>query len=202
MDEQDRNIQERMKREGKVQISKDDFRKFVANYFLKHYNLEGNFDFATVDYKFFDKEHKVLDLNEGKLVNRPERREVSSLIPFFITKEGYEKLQKLGMSNPYEVKIKIPGLIEIQNLYNEIRKIVNTDGAVIITPKIMENILRENGYTDIFFDHYNYSMMYQPSYNVYAKQLERDDTKAILTSKQNETVETQQDIEEDGIDER
>lgn len=178
MDEQEKRLQERMKNEGKEIIPKNVFLDFVKKYFLEHTGLKGNFDFITVSYKFFDKQHQVLDLNNGGIwINRPEERRTEKDIPFFITKDGYEKLEELGINHPNipeRMKVYISDLIEQQNLYEEITRILGNDGIKLITPEIMEEILRENGYTDIFFDHYFYSQMDMPNYNVYASLCERE----------------------------
>lgn len=177
MDEQDRKLQERMKAEGKIKIPKGDFLEFIKKYFLEHYNLNGEFNFITVSYRFFDEQHQVFDLNEGKWINRPEERSVAKDFPSFITKEGYEELERLGIYRPgipERMNISIPGLIEQEDVDEEIRKIINNDGVVVITTDMMEDVLRENGYTDIFYDHYFYSIMDMPSYNIYAKPLERE----------------------------
>lgn len=179
VDEQDKKLQERMKSEGKVMISKSDFLGFVEKYFLEQYNLNGNFDFIEVSYKFFDKDYQIFSANEGRIVNRPQERKVRKDVPSFITKEGYEKLKKLGIiyEPGFPAKINIPGLIKKEDMEKEVKKIlnVNDDELVIITREMMENILKENGYSDIFYDHYYYSIMDRPSYNIYAKPIEKEE---------------------------
>ena len=177
MDEADKKFQERMKKEGKIKIPKEKFSRFVQEYFAENFNLQGNFDFITVHYEFFDEEHQVFNLNEGKWVNRPENRKVTTEIPSFITQKGYDELEKEGIFNPHipeRINFFIEdSIIKKENLIEELTKKIPSKEIVFISRDMMESILKKNGYTDIVFDHCFYSMMDMPSYNVYAKPLEK-----------------------------
>lgn len=158
IDEKDRKIQEQMKAEGKVKIS--NFNKMVENYFKSKYNIDGCFKFLYVQYEYFDKNHQTYNLDTGQYVSRPENRKVKTMFPFLLEFNSIDDVRNFSLN--------IPGIIEINNLASEIISRL-PEGVKFITDKEIKEILFNAGYEDPFFDHYFYSMMDYPDYNLYAK---------------------------------
>lgn len=167
MDEKDKKIQERMREEGKVKIS--NFNEMVENYFKVKYGKEGRFSFLYVDYEFYDKDYKIYSYDVGGYVSRPQNRKIRDLLPFFIEPKSIEDVRRFTL--------KIPGIIDINNLDSEISSCL-PNGVTFITDSQIKEILLNEGYVEPFFDHYFYSMMDYPSYNLYAREVSK--LKAII----------------------
>ena len=148
MDNKDKKIQEQMKREGKVIVS--NFNEMVKKYFKSKYKKEGNFEFLYVEYEFYDKDHKVYNLDIGDYVSRPENREVKTLLPFFLEPNSIDDVRMFSLQ--------IPGIIDINNLMWEISNHL-PNGVTFITDNQIKEILLNEGYVEPFFDHYFYSSM-------------------------------------------
>ena len=158
---EDERIIKQMEEEGKVKVP--NFRKMVKDYFKEEYNKDGSFDFISAEYTFYDPDHKVFSLEEGKYVSRPENRKVRDSIPIFIEDPKID-LRTLS--------IKIPGVIDYDKLDEEVAKEL-PKGISIISWDEIDKILDREGYTEPLFDHYFYSIMDYPSFNVYAKPKEK-----------------------------
>lgn len=154
----DKKIQEQMKSEGKIKIS--NFNDMVKNYFKNKYNVNGYFEFLYVEYKFFDENHQVYNLDIGQYVSRPENRKVRTMLPFFIEPNSIDDIRTFSLN--------IPGIIDINNLNPEILRRL-PKGVKFITDNEIKEILFNAGYEEPFFDHYFYSTMDYPNYNLYAK---------------------------------
>ncbi len=155
---EDEKIKKRMEAEGKVKVS--NFREMVKTYYRDKYNKKGDFEFVTVNYEFYDKDYKVFNLDKGQYIHRPQKRKVKTLVPFFIDASSNIDLRMFS--------IDIPGIININNLISEISKLAPKEMTHITDEEIIE-ILDGEGYTDPFFDHYFYSIMEYPGFNLYAK---------------------------------
>jgi hypothetical protein len=158
MDEKNKKIQEQMKAEGKVKVSH--FNDMVSNYFKSKYNLTGYFKFLYVEYKYFDENHQVYSLDIGQYISRPENRKVRTMFPAFIESNSIDDVRMFSVN--------IPGIIDINNLPSEISGRL-PKGVRFISDNEIKEILFNNGYEEPFFDHYFYSMMDYPDYNLYAK---------------------------------
>lgn len=167
MDERDKRIQEQMKQEGKIAIP--NFDKMVENYFKTVYSKEGCFNFLFVEYEFYDKDYKIYNIDMGCYVSRPQERKVRDLLPFFVEPGAIEDVRTF--------LLRIPGIIDINNIDSEISNIL-PEGVTYITYNQIREILLNEGYVDPFFDHYFYSMMDYPSYNLYAREVSK--LKAII----------------------
>lgn len=154
----DENFDKKMKAEGKVKVS--DFSSMVKKYFKNNYNIDGRFAFLYVNYEFFDENHKIFNLDLGRYVSRPEKRKVRDLLPFFLEPNTINDVRYFSLD--------IPGIIDINNLNFEILKRL-PKGVKLIRVEEIYDILASEGYTDPIFDHYFYSMMDYPNYNLYAK---------------------------------
>ena len=166
MDRKDERIQERMKQEGIVILP--NFKEMVKDYYKSKYDKDGRFEFLKVEYEFFDKDYKIYNLDIGDYVSRPQNRRIKELLPFFLEADS--------VSDAYEFNLQIPGIIDINKLNSEITSHL-PNGVTLIPDSEIEDILLNEGYTEPFFDHFYYSTMYFPSYNVYAKpiDLSKDD---------------------------
>ena len=158
MDEKDKEIQERMQKEGKVLVP--NFNEIVENYYKSKYNKEGYFAFLHVNYRFYDDNYKVFNLDTNSYVNAPRNRVVKTLLPFFIEPNAIDDIRI------YEVQI--PGTIDVNNLANEVTTSV-PEGVTLLYSDNIQEILLNEGYEEPFFDHYFYSQMDYPSYNLYAR---------------------------------
>lgn len=158
MDENDKKVQEQMKAEGKVKIS--NFNKMVENYFKSKYNIDGTFEFLYVEYEFFDENHQVYSLDTGQYVSRPKNRKVRTMLPFFIEPNSIDDIRSFSLD--------IPGIIDINNLTSEVTSRL-PEGVKFITDNEIKEILFSEGYEEPFFDHYFYSIMDYPDYNLYAR---------------------------------
>ncbi len=164
MDEKDYAIQRQMKEEGKIKIS--NFAEMVKKYFKSKFNKDGYFSFLFVEYEFYDKNHKIYNINIGDYVSRPENRQVKTLLPFFIEANTIDDIRTF--------LLKIPGIIDVDNLNSEISNRVQ-NGITLITDNQIDEILQEENYEKPFFDHYYYSPMDYPDFNLYAKPIIKDD---------------------------
>ena len=164
MDEKDKAIQERMKQEGKVIVP--NFEEMVKNHFKSKYNKEGYFAFLYVEYEFYDKDYKIFNLNIGDYVSKPQNRKIKTLFPFFIEEDAINDIKTFSL--------KIPGIIDINNLSSEISNRV-PDGVTLISDNQINETLLEAGYEKPFFDHYYYSPMDYPGYNLYANPIVKTD---------------------------
>lgn len=158
MDEKDKKIQEQMRQEGKVEII--NFNEMVKKYFKSKYNKEGNFEFLYVVYEFYDKDYKVYNLDIGDYVSRPQKRKIKEMLPFFLESNSIDDIRTFSLQ--------IPSVIDVNNLSLEISCRL-PKGVTLITDSQIEEILLDNGYEEPYFDHYFYSMMDYPSFNLYAK---------------------------------
>ena len=153
----DKRIQEQMRQEGKVKIS--NFNEMVKKYFKSKFNKEGYFEFLYVEYEIYDKDYKIFNLDIGDYVSRPQNRKIKTLLPFFLEQNSIDDVRTFSL--------KIPGIIDISNLNFEISS--RLPKSILITDNQIDEILLENGYTEPFFDHYFYSLMDGPDFNLYAK---------------------------------
>ena len=158
IDEKDKKIQEQMRQEGKVKIS--NFNEMVKKYFKSKYNKEGYFEFLEVEYEFYDKDYKIYNLDIGDYVSRPKNRKIREMLPFFLEPNSIDDVRMFSLQ--------IPGIIDINNLFSEISNRL-PNGVTFITDSQIEEILLNEGYTEPFFDHYFYSLMDYPDFNLYAK---------------------------------
>ena len=158
MDEKDKKIQEQMRQEGKVKIS--NFNEMVKKYFKSKYNKDGDFEFLYVEYEFYDKDYKIFNLDTRDYVSRPQNRKIKKMLPFF--------LEPNSIGDVRDFSLQIPGIIDINNLISEISSRL-PNGATFITDNQIKEILFNEGYTEPFFDHYFYSSMDYPDFNLYAK---------------------------------
>lgn len=158
MDNQDKKIQEQMKQEGKVKVS--NFDEMVKKYFKSKYNKIGEFEFLYVEYEFYDKDYKVYNLDIGEYVSRPENRKVKKLLPFFLEPNSINDVRMFSLQ--------IKGIIDVNDLILEVSNLL-PKGVTFITDNQIEEILLSEGYQEPFFDHYFYSSMDYPDYNLYAK---------------------------------
>lgn len=157
-DENDKRIQEQMKAEGKIKVS--NFNKMVENYFKSKYNIDGCFEFLYVQYEYFDKFYQIYNLDTGQYVSRPKNRKVKTMFPFLLEPNSIDDVRTFSLN--------IPGIIDINNLTSEIISRL-PKGVKFITDNEIKEILFNEGYEAPFFDHYFYSIMEYPSYNLYAK---------------------------------
>lgn len=158
MDENDKKFQEQMKAEGKVKVS--NFNKMVESFFKSKYNIDGYFAFLYVEYEFFDENHQVYSLDTGQYVSRPENKKVRTMLPFFIEPNSIDDIRSFTLD--------IPGIIDINNLTSEVISRL-PEGVKFITDNEIKAILFNEGYEEPSFDHYFYSMMDYPKYNLYAR---------------------------------
>ena len=163
MDEKDKKIQEQMKAEGKIKIS--NFNEMVKNHFKSKYNVDGYFEFLYVEYEYFDKNHQIYSLDLGQYVSGPENRKVKAVMPFFLEPNSINDVRRFSLE--------IPGIIDINNLTSEILS-KSPNGVRFITDNEIKEILFNEGYEEPFFDHYFYSMMDYPDYNLYARPILKD----------------------------
>lgn len=181
---QDREIQEQMMQEGKIKIS--NFNKMIEKYFESKYNKRGYFEFLYVEYEFYDENYKIYNLDIGDYVSRPQKRKIKTMLPFFIEPDAIDDIRTFSL--------KIPGIIDIDNLNSEISNHL-PNGVTLITDSQIDEILLNEGYTEPFFDHYFYSLMDYPSFNLYAKPIAKskniDSQTADSNSKQTEIIETE-----------
>ncbi|MBR3210242.1 MAG: hypothetical protein IKF82_08300 [Bacilli bacterium] len=181
---QDREIQEQMMQEGKIKIS--NFNKMIEKYFESKYNKRGYFEFLYVEYEFYDENYKIYNLDIGDYVSRPQKRKIKTMLPFFIEPGAIDDIRTFSL--------KIPGIIDIDNLNSEISNHL-PNGVTLITDSQIDEILLNEGYTEPFFDHYFYSLMDYPSFNLYAKPIAKskniDSQTADSNSKQTEIIETE-----------
>lgn len=161
-DERDKIIQEQMKLEGKVKVS--NFNEMVKDYFKNKYNVDGCFNFLYVKYEYFDEDYQIFNLNTGQYVSRPENREIRTMLPFFTEQNIIDDVRTFSLN--------IPGIIDVDNLNSEILNIA-PKGVRLVTCDEIEEILFNMGYEEPFFDHYFYSGMDYPSYNLYAKPIKK-----------------------------
>lgn len=168
MDEKDKKIQEQMKAEGKIKVSH--FDDMVSNYFKSKYNITGYFEFLYVEYEYFDENHQVYNLDIGQYVSRPENRKVRTMFPAFIEPNSIDDARKFS--------IDIPGIIDVNNLPSEISSRL-PKGVRFISYNEIEEILFNNGYEEPLFDHYFYSPMDYPDYNLYAKPIIKNKTSIV-----------------------
>lgn len=165
MDDKDKKLQEQMRQEGKVRVP--GFHEMVKKYFKSKYAKEGSFEFLYVKYEFYDKDYKIYNLELGEYVPRPQNREIRELLPFFVEPNSIDDARMFSLQ--------IPGLIDVNNLNSEISSRL-PNGVTLITDDQIKEILLNEGYSEPFFDHYFYSMMDYPSYNLYAKPITKDKT--------------------------
>ena len=157
----DERILERMKQESKVQIS--NFNEMVKNYYKSKYDKVGDFEFLYVQYEFYDKDFKIFNLDIGDYVSKPQNRVIREMMPFF--------LEPNSINDVRTFKLQIPGLIDIDNLNSEISSHL-PNGVSYINDNQIKEILLNEGYTEPFFDHYYYTLMDYPSFNLYAKPID------------------------------
>lgn len=165
IDEKDKEIQDQMRKEGKIKIS--NFNEMVKKYFKSKYNKEGDFEFLYVEYEFYDKDYKTYNLDINDYVSRPQNRRIKTLLPFF--------LEPNSISDVRTYSLQIPGIIDINNLIFEISSLL-PKGVTYITDSQIKEILLSEGYDEPFFDHYFYSTMDYPDFNLYARPLIKIDT--------------------------
>lgn len=158
MDNQDKKIQEQMKKEGKIKIS--NFDEIVKKFFKSNYDKEGYFQFLYVEYEFYDKDYQIYNSDIDDYVSRPQNRKIRQLLPFFIESDT--------MIDARMFSLQIPGIIDVNNLDLEISNRL-PKGVTFIPVNKMNEILLNEGYEEPFFDHYFYSMMDYPDYNLYAR---------------------------------
>ena len=168
MDGKDKSIQTKMAQEGKVKIS--NFDEMVQNYFKSKYNLEGYFSFVSVVYTFYDKNYKVYRLDTGTYVSGSQNRSVKDFVPCFIEPNCIDDIRTFSLT--------ISGVIDIDHLDLEISKQL-PKGVTYISDNKIKEILWEEGYKEPFFDHYFYSMMDYPDYDVYARPVVRMATQIV-----------------------
>ena len=155
---EDQKIVMKMKQQGKVKVN--GFDKMVEKYGNEKYGKKGWFDFVQVNYEFYDKNHKVYNVDQQKMIHRPENRKVSELLPFFFETDSVDDVRMFS--------VEIPGITDIDHFDEEILKYL-PKGVHYITEDEISQILLNEGYTEPFFDHYYYSIMDCPNYNLYAK---------------------------------
>lgn len=158
MDNQDKKIQEQMKNEGKIKIP--NFNEIVKKFFKSNYDKEGYFEFLYVEYEFYDKDYQIYNLDIGDFVPRPQNRKIRQLLPFFIEQGTTIDARMFSLQ--------IPSIIDINNLDSEISSRL-PEGITHITINQIKELLYNEGYEEPFFDHYFYSGMDYPSYNLYAR---------------------------------
>lgn len=154
----DSKVEAQMHLEGKILV--EGFAKMVEEYFKNKYGKIGNFEFLYTNYEYYDEDYQVYNVDIGDYVVRPENRKVQSLLPFFIEPGVISDIRSFCLE--------IPGIIDRNNLDSEIKKRL-PEGVIFINQEEMAKIFLNAGYTDYFFDHYMFSMMDYPAYNVYAK---------------------------------
>lgn len=153
-----KSLEEQMRLEGKILV--EGFDEIVQEYFRKKYNKVGEFRFLYVKYEYYDEDYQVYNVDIGDYVVRPENRKVQLLLPFFIEPGAIADIRSFCLE--------MPGIIDCNNLDSEIKKRL-PEGLTFINQDEMAEIFLTAGYTDYFFDHYMFSMMDYPAYNVYAK---------------------------------
>lgn len=158
MDSQELRIQEQMKKEGKIKIT--NFDEIVKKFFKSEYDKNGYFEFLYVEYEFYDKDYQIYNMDIGDYVSRPQNRKIKQLLPFFIEQNTVIDARRFSLQ--------IPGIIDINNLNTEISNRL-PEGINLITINQIKDLLYNEGYEEPFFDHYFYSCMDYPSYNVYAR---------------------------------
>ena len=163
MNDKEKIIEKEMLNAGKTKI--ENFDEIVQNFFANNYNIEGKFKFLYVEYMYYDENHKEYNIKQDKYISNPQYKKVKQLKPFLISKS-------MNL-NEKEFILKIENLVKIDNLEEEIIK-NNKDDMMLITDSQIKEILYEEGYENPYFEHYFYSTMDHPEYNLYASLVEKN----------------------------
>ncbi len=173
MDEQNKRLQEQMKKEGKVKVSEGESKKFIqdkeiekrlTNYFKRKYDSKDTFMFSHIRYKYeYFGIRTVLDLNNGGTTKEIQEDIIDSatahipiLVPYI---EDWDYLQFMILNNC----LKVEDIIDLNSGNEEtvkkdlISKIKNImpKGVTIIDETELDSALKELGYTTYKFEFTN-----------------------------------------------
>ena len=164
VDKTSQEFYRKMMLEGKVKINSKVFEQYVESYYRDNYDIDGKFVILMVQYEHFDRNYKVYDSVEDDYINMPKNRKVIDLLPFLITSGFDMNIISSGL-------IKVPGIIDDSELFNKVEEVI-PDGIIMISRDTLKEVSLENGYGEPIFEHYFYSYMDYPGYNVFAEPIE------------------------------
>jgi len=159
-----------IKSDGTVKLSKSDFSQIISDYYQKNYGLNVVFDFLSINY-IYNERRIVYDYASKMDITMFTQKKINSYLPCLIEKNSY-KFYKCH-------NIIIPGVIEFENLDEEIRKILPKEIIRIFNSDI-GCIFASLGYSIPLYNWFYDFEINEIEYSVTVKKLNNEEKNKVL----------------------
>lgn len=158
------------KSDGTFKLSKSEFSQIISNYYQKNYGLNVVFDFLPINY-IYNEKHFVYDYDLKMNITIFNQKKIDSYLPCLIEKNSYEYYKRRNIA--------IPGVIELENLDDEIKKILPKEIIRISNPDIV-SIFSELGYSMPLYNWFHDKKTNDIEYSVMVKKINNEEKTKVL----------------------
>jgi len=164
------NIGKVITSDGTIKLSKAEFSQIISNYYQKKYKISGIFDFLPINYEYIE-ETTIYDYSLERNINVSNKRKVNSYLPCLIDKNSYEYYKKRN--------IVVPGIIELKNINEEIKKSIPSEIIMLSNSEIIK-IFEQLGYSAPLYNWFYDVQKDEIEYSVTVKRIDTIDKTKVL----------------------